>query len=214
MVPVFVCAAAPLVVAGVVTHRHAGARARVAGGDAHPRVEEFLLTKSYRFAATLAVVALSVGASSAFADHGHDGHHGDDHHGGKVVKSDLFGSTPRPIGPVLFGVNPGGAPWVVDEARVKVRRDGRIKARIEGLVIPTAPQNGTNPLSHLAATVYCGGTAVGTTSAVPFSAEGDARIDEQLAKALPKPCLVPAVLINPAPNGVVNTATYIAASGK
>jgi hypothetical protein len=173
--------------------------------------EEFLLSKSYRFAATLAVVALSVGGSTAFADHGH-GHDG--HHGGTVLKSHLFGSTPRPTGPVLFTVNPGGAPWVVDEARVKVRRDGRIQARIEGLVIPTAPQNGTNPLSNLAATVYCGGTAVGTTSAVPFSTDGDARIDEQLATALPKPCLVPAVLINPAPNGVIAAGTYIAASGK
>jgi hypothetical protein len=176
------------------------------------------LTKSYRFAATLAVVALSVGGSTAFADHGHGHHgdrHGDHHHGGKVLKSDLFGSTPRPTGPVLFNnVNPGGALWVVDEARVEVRRDGRIKARIEGLVIPTAPQNGTNPLSNLAATVYCGGTAVGTTSAVPFSMDGDARIDEQLASALPKPCLVPAVLINPAPNGVIAAGTYIAATGK
>jgi hypothetical protein len=175
------------------------------------------LSKSYRFAATLAVVALSVGGSTAFADHGrghHGDRHGDDHHGGKVLKSELFGSTPRPTGPVLFGVNPGGAPWVIDESRVKVSRDGRVKVRVEGLVIPTAPQNGTNPLSNLAATIYCGGTAVGTTSAVPFSTDGDARIDETLPTPLPKPCLVPAVLINPAPNGAVNTATYIAASGK
>jgi hypothetical protein len=69
-------------------------------------------------------------------------------------------------------------------------------------------------VSNLAATVYCGGTAVGTTSAVPFSRDGDARIDETLPTALPKPCLVPAVLINPAPNGVVSTAAYIAATGK
>jgi hypothetical protein len=167
------------------------------------------MTKPYRFAAALSVVALAAGGSSAFADRGHDGHHG-----GKVLRSKLFGSTPRPDGPVLFGVNPGGAPWVIDRSKVEVRRDGRVKARIEGLVIPTAPQNGTNPLSDLAATVYCGGTAVGTTGAVPFSTDGDARIDDRLDAALPKPCLVPAVLINPAPNGAVNTAAYIAATGK
>jgi hypothetical protein len=170
------------------------------------------MTKPYRFAAALSVVALAAGGSTAFADHGHHGGHHEGHHDGKVLRSKLFGSTPRPDGPVLFNVNPGGAPWVVARSKVEVRRDGRVKARIEGLVIP--PQNNTNPLSNLAATVYCGGTAVGTTSAVPFSREGDARIDESLAAALPKPCLVPAVLINPAPNGVINTATYIAATGK
>lgn len=175
------------------------------------------MSRPYRLAAALSVVALAAGGSTAFADHGHSGHHDGhhhDHHGGKVLRSKLFGSTPRPDGPVLFGVNPGGAPWVIDRSKVEVRRDGRVKARIEGLVIPTAPQNGTNPLSALAATVYCGGMAVGTTGAVRFSTDGDARIDEQLDAALPKPCLVPAVLINPAPNGVVNTAAYIAATGK
>ena len=60
---------------------------------------------------------------------------------------------------------------------------------------------------------YCGGTAVGTTKAVPFSPEGNAVIDETLATAPPSPCLVPAVLINPAPTGAPVTGTYIAASG-
>ena len=68
-------------------------------------------------------------------------------------------------------------------------------------------------MPQLAATVYCGGTAVGTTKAVPFSPEGDAAIDDKLATAPPSPCLVPAVLINPAPAGTPVTGTYIAASG-
>jgi hypothetical protein len=160
---------------------------------------------SYRFIAVLATLALSAGATSALADDGGGGH--------DVLQSDVFGSTPRPTGPILFGVNPGGAPWVIDRGEAEVRRDGRVKVRVEGLVIPTAPQNGTNPISDIAATVYCGGTAVGTTKAVRFSTRGDARIDDRLDQRLPKECLVPAVLLNPAPAGVVNTAAYIAASG-
>jgi hypothetical protein len=171
------------------------------------------LRKPYRFVAGLAAVALTAGAGNAFADHGHghDGGRDDDHHGDSVLRSHLFGS--KIDGPKLFLVAPGGAPWVIGDNKARVRRDGRIKVRIEGLVIPTAPQNGTNPLSNLAATVYCGGTPVATTSAVPFSRDGDARIDETLSKALPDPCLTPAVLINPAPGGVVNTDVYIAATG-
>jgi hypothetical protein len=122
----------------------------------------------------------------------------------------VFGS--QPTGPVLFGVTPGGAPWVIDKGEAKVRRNGDVKVRVEGLVIPTPPQNGTNPLSNIAATVYCGGTAVGTQAA-SFSPAGDARIDDTLATPLPSPCLAPAVLLNPAAGGVITTTAYIAATG-
>jgi hypothetical protein len=180
------------------------------------------LSISYRFTAALATVALAVGGSTAFADGGHGGddhgdNHGDnhgqknEHHGATVLRSDLFGS--QPTGPVLFGAKPGGAPWVIGRNESRVRRDGSVEVRVEGLVIPTAPQNGTNPLSNLAATVYCGGTAVGTTHPVPFSTAGNARIDEKLAMPLPSPCLAPAVLLNPASATAVSTAVYIAATG-
>jgi hypothetical protein len=176
------------------------------------------LTKSYRFAALLATVALALGATTAFAhDGGGDNHgHGDKgqghRHGGDVLRSDVFGS--QPTGPTLFGVKPGNAPWVISRGEARVRRDGRVKVRVEGLVIPTAPQNGTNPISNIAATVFCGGTAVGTTAAVPFTPDGDARIDATLTAPVPSPCLAPAVLLNPAPGGTVIAATYIAATGE
>jgi len=142
--------------------------------------------------------------------HGNKGHR----HGGDVLRSDLFGSQVAPTGPVLFGVNPGGAPWVIARGEARVRRNGRVKVRVEGLVIPTPPSNGTNPLSNIAASVYCGGTLVATTDPVPFSPAGDARIDATLKAAVPSPCLAPAVLLNPAPGGVVAARTYIAASGE
>jgi hypothetical protein len=173
------------------------------------------MSMPYRFIAVLATVALAAGAGTAFADHGRDDHHGrhdERDRGGRVIDSALFGS--RPTGPTLFGVKPGGAPWVISRGEARVRRDGRVKVRVEGLVIPTPPQNGTNPLSDIAATVFCGGAAVGTTHAVPFSTDGDARIDETLATPLPTPCLAPAVLLNPAPGGAIAAGTYIAATGR
>jgi hypothetical protein len=168
-----------------------------------------------RLTAVLAAAALVAGTGTALADGGHHGHdQGRDHEHGhaKVLKSDVFGSLPD--GPVLFGVKPGGAPWVIAKGKAEARRDGTVKVDVEGLVIPTAPQNGTNPLNGIAATVYCGGTAVGTTKAYAFSPEGDAKFEARLAKPLPSPCLAPAVLLNPAPNGAVNAAAYIAATGE
>jgi hypothetical protein len=174
------------------------------------------LSRSYRFAAALTSLVVAAGTATAFADAGghHGGRHGRHHqrHGAEVLESKVFGSDP--VGPVLFGVKPGGLPWVISRSRVEVRRDGRVEVRVRGLVVPTPPQNGTNPVSNLAATVFCNGSAFGTTHAVPFSPAGDARIEEKLGTALPSPCLVPAVLLNPAPGGAVATGTYIAATGR
>ncbi len=162
---------------------------------------------SHRIAAALAAVALVAGgAGTALADDG--GHHGDDNDNAKVLNSDLFGSMPD--GPVLFGVKPGGAPWVIGKGEAEVRRDGSVEVEVEGLIIPTT---GTNPLNGIAATVYCNGTAVGSTKSYPFSPDGNAKFEARVAKKLPSPCLVPAVLLNPAPNGAVNSAAYIAATG-
>jgi hypothetical protein len=155
-------------------------------------------------------LALAVGVTPALASHGGKGH-APKPHSGTVLNSEVFGS--QPTGPALFGVAPGGAPWVIHKSDVRVRRDGLVDARLTGLVIPTPPSNGTNPVPEIAATVYCNGAAVGTTEAVPFSHAGDARIFTVLGTPLPRPCLAPAVLFNPAAGGVVTTTNYIAATG-
>ena len=160
----------------------------------------------YRFISALAAVALAAGATSAFADDDHGDHHND-----TVLEADIFGSHPDDA--ALFDVKPGGAPWVIRRGEAEVRRDGRVEVRVKGLVIPTPPQNGTNPLPGIAATVFCGGKAVGTTKAVPFSTDGDARIEDRLAKRLPSPCVVPAVLLNPQQGTAVNPGVFIAATG-
>ena len=184
-----------------------------------------------RLIVTIAAGALAVAGGSTLAD-AHDGggkggsagdHHGkphgkDDrgqHNGNAVLRSTLFGSkTTAHGGPTLFGVAPGGVDWVINgPSKAKVNRDGRVRVRIRGLVFAEGPNVGKNTLPQLAATVYCGATAVGTTAPVAFSPEGNAFIDETLATAPPSPCLAPAVLINPAPAGTAVTTAYIAASG-
>jgi hypothetical protein len=181
-----------------------------------------------RLIVTIAAGALAVAGGSTLADAHDGGGNGGDHHGKRhgnddrgrhkgnpIVRSALFGSkTTAHGGPTLFGVAPGGVDWVVNgPSRAKVSRDGRVRVRIEGLVFAEGPNVGKNTVPQLAATVFCGGTAVGTTAPVAFSPEGDARIDQTLATAPPSPCLAPAVLINPAPAGSAVTGTYIAASG-
>ena len=184
-----------------------------------------------RLIVTIAAGALAVAGGSTLADaHGgggkgdgdggghHGKRHGEDrgkHNGNALVRSTLFGSkTTAHGGPTLFTVAPGGVDWVINgPSRAKVSRDGRVRVRIRGLVFAEGPNVGKNTVPMLAATVFCGGAPVGTTKPVPFSPEGDARIDETLATAPPSPCLVPAVLINPAPAGAAVTTTYIAATG-
>jgi hypothetical protein len=179
---------------------------------------------------TIAAGALAVAGGSTLAD-AHDGpghggggdkhgkrHARDDrghHKGNAILRSALFGSkTTAHGGPTLFGVAPGGIDWVINgKSKAKVSHDGRVRVRIDGLVFAEGPNVGKNTVPQLAATVYCGGTAVGTTKPVAFSPEGDARIDETLATAPPSPCLAPALLINPAPGGTPATGLYIAASG-
>jgi hypothetical protein len=184
-----------------------------------------------RLIVTIAAGALAVAGGSTLASAhdgpGHDGRGDGDHRGKRherdrghhngnaILRSALFGSkTAAHGGPPLFGVNPGGLDWVINEkGKAKIGRDGRVRVRIEGLVFAEGPNVGKNTVPQLAATVYCGGAAVGTTRPVAFSPEGDARIDETLATKPPSPCLAPAVLINPAAAGTAVTGTYIAASG-
>ena len=137
-----------------------------------------------------AVAASLVPASSAIA------HDDSSHHRSRdLLRAPIAGSMPnQPIN----GVKSGGAPWVIDEGNARVRTDGRIEVRVEGLVIPTPPQNGTNPVPTLSASLSCNGKKPGrhmTTRAVPFSKAGDARIRDTIR--IPQRCIAPVVMLNP-----------------
>jgi hypothetical protein len=160
------------------------------------RTPSKLLLAAAAAAATLALLPVAAGADS---DGGGDG---------PLLRSGLVGSTPTAQGgPTLFGVAPGGAPWVVDEGTVRLGRDGRLDVKVEGLVIPTPPPNGTNPLPGFSASVVCNGVDGALTAVAPLSTAGDGRI--RATVSLPSPCLAPAVLVHP--NGVAGA--YIAATG-
>jgi hypothetical protein len=129
-----------------------------------------------------------------------------------ILTDDVTPSLPSDD--AIFGVNPGGAPWVIDKGEARVKPDGRVRARVEGLVIPTAPQNGTNPIPLLRASVYCDGMLVGQTENAPFSPAGDARIEDEVA--VPGDCDHAAVLLNPVRvvNGVATPLNaYIGSAG-
>jgi hypothetical protein len=161
--------------------------------------------------ATLSAAALAgsaaTGVSALGNDRGGNGNHRGDRRG-TVLAATLAPSMPSD--PSLFGVAAGAAPWLLNQGEVRLRRDGRLRVRVSGLVIPSPPGDGTpGPVMTVSASLYCGNdtTAVGTTPPAPISRSGDARMTGQLS--LPAKCLAPIVLLHPNEIG----ALYIAATG-
>lgn len=105
--------------------------------------------------------------------------------GRKVLDASMAGIPVA--GMALFGVSGGGAPWMIEDGRAKLFEDGRLHVEVEGLLL----LNGTNPIRTGRAIVACGGAAVASTDAVPFSTTGDAEVNAVVS--LPDPCLAPAV---------------------
>ena len=151
-----------------------------------------------------AVVGLSLlfGAAAAASSSGDSGQLNSKDQGNQLLEAPIQGSLTTD--PPLFGVNRGGAPWVISRGQAELDTSGRLEVEVRGLIIPTT---GVNPVVRLAASVACNGAVVATTATVPFSTSGDAKIEASVT--LPTRCLAPAVLLNP--NG--NPATYIAVTG-
>jgi len=105
----------------------------------------------------------------------------------------------------IRGVDGGGVPWELDRARGRLRSDGRLDIKVEGLVlarrepVPEALR-GVNPVAQFRAIVSCltpdGGdvaTVNTTTEPVTASRAGDARIRTDVD--LPEPCVAPIVFV-------------------
>ncbi len=157
-----------------------------------------------RRVAVASAVVLTVGlagAPAAFAngDHGGGG-------GRTILSAEVAGSLTTD--PVLFGpaapVAPGGADWVIRDGDARLRHDGRLDVKVEGLVLTST---GANPVTTVSASVACNGAVVATTAVIPFSSTGDARIHATVA--LPQRCIAPVVLLNPRGN----PAVYIGVTG-
>lgn len=97
------------------------------------------------------------------------------------------------------GITGGGKPWVITSGSGVVESDGSVHVTVQGLVIPIAPFNGTNPVPMFAATVSCvtpHGQIVNLhTGVFPASPAGDSTIDGSLNAALPHPCLHPILFV-------------------
>lgn len=150
-------------------------------------------------AAALALTVTSVSIASAEGDSGRRGHHG---HHTDLLRASLAGSVPEDA--PVFGVAPGGKPWVIGRSSVRVRQSGRLDLRVRRLVIPG---EGTGPVTTVTASLACNGEIADTSDSAPLSSAGDARIRDRLS--VPKRCLAPVVMVNP--NG--NTDFFIAISG-
>lgn len=103
-----------------------------------------------------------------------------------------FTGTAHPI----RGVNGGGVPWQIDRGRGDLSSDGRLKIRVEGLVLVSS---GQNPVPMFRGVVNCLTTEqpdVGVnlaTAPVPASMDGDATIKATVD--LPDPCVAPIVFV-------------------
>src|SRR3954447_3278586 len=129
------------------------------------------------------VLALSLAPAAAFADGGHD-----------LIDASLPPSNVND--PLINGVAPGGVPWIIDRGEVRVRDNGRMDVRIEGLQVPAADGSARNPVRSLNAVLYCGGKAVADSGPHALTTPGgDARFRVHLA--VPKHCDMATVLISP-----------------
>ena len=104
------------------------------------------------------------------------------------------------------GLAGGGLPWELDRADGRLRSDGRLDLKVEGLVLARrapVPANlqGTNPIAQFKAIVSCltpgpGGTVQTVnreTAPVDATPDGDARFRAQID--LPEPCIAPIVFV-------------------
>ena len=98
---------------------------------------------------------------------------------------------------VVRGVNPGGQVWVISRLSADVKSDGRISVDGRGLLLGGGDNIGTNGGQSVRARLFCGdGNGVAFDSdLVLLEADGDFRIEGQLAGMLPRECTRPVLLI-------------------
>jgi hypothetical protein len=131
--------------------------------------------------------------------------------GHSIVREDLQGTFPLtdPVNPSppIAGVNPGGAPWVVDEgSEARVRRDGRITVTVHHLVIPTRVPP-SNPVAMMAASLVCDDMVVDSTMPFAVSPDGDGSVSDRISGT--KNCDDPIVLVRNA-TGADGLGAYFA----
>lgn len=129
-------------------------------------------------------------------------------HSARVLLSAAI-SPSVPSDSAIFGSKAGTIPWSIAAGHVRLGANGVLQLNVARLI---DPDTGVNPLPYLAASVYCAGSKVATTPAVPFSSLGNAHLHTMVS--LPQSCAAPAVLVNPAKAAnAVNSKVYIGYTG-
>jgi hypothetical protein len=119
----------------------------------------------------------------------------------RILSFDTMAAVVRPFTGAanpIRGVNGGGVPWAIAEAKGELRADGRLEIDVQGLVVVSS---GVNPAAAFRAIVSCLTTADGltvtttnvTTQPFPATATGDAQIEAVVT--LPSPCIAPIVFV-------------------
>jgi len=118
--------------------------------------------------------------------------------GGITVDPVTAGTPPAVAAPnIVFGVNPGGQPWVISSLSADVSTDGRINVDGRGLLLAGGNGIGTNGAQSVRARLICGGVGgtVSDSDLVPLAANGDFAINGSLIPTPPAPCNTPVLLI-------------------
>jgi hypothetical protein len=131
-----------------------------------------------------------------------------------VLKADtMVGVTGPYVGTTnpIRGVNGGGLPWAISQAKAVLTADGRLDVKVEGLVLVAT---GANPVTTFRAILSCqtiDGTGAATVTNVstdpfPASTAGNSKIASTLD--LPEPCIAPIVFVT-SPGGAWFAATGV-----
>ena len=137
-----------------------------------------------------------------------------------ILEADtMVGVAPPFVGSAnpIRAVRGGGLPWVLDEAKVELDKDGELRVEVEGLIIPADLGFGFNPAPFFRVIVSClsvdaGGNVVTVNVVTTNGAEvmegdprnGDAKIEADVE--LPTPCVAPIVFVT-SPGGSWFSAT-------
>jgi len=134
--------------------------------------------------------------------------------GHSLLRAHFHGTIPlnQPnASPIIAGVTPGGAPWVLDaDSHVRVREDGRITVVVNHLVIPGRVPP-PNPVDFMAASLVCGDMVVDTTKAFAVSDDGNGSVSDRIAAVDEDECDNPTVLVrNATPLGTLGSYFAVA----
>jgi hypothetical protein len=114
---------------------------------------------------------------------------------GGIGVSPLRGTPAVPVANTVQGVSPPGQFWVISDLDAKVKTNGDIEVKGEGLLLGGGDTIGTNANQTVGATLFCGGVASSTPNGVPLEPDGDFKIKDTLSPLPPPVCANPVLLI-------------------